>query len=290
MYYFQRQRRKMDKQNALSLATIVLDVVAIGLATTAIISNAVIADAETAMILVETSDEEPTEEETVTTTTYTGTLSIIEEEEEPEEVAEDNGVYREEMLEESLLLEAADPYPEDWPLERDYITIYTDLHVDKCPSVETLDKILEWWNPRIGSGEGTRYLGHGDAFHEAWERTGMDPLIIMGIAAWEGGWGNSRVALAKNNFYGIGVYDSDPLYWASRMADGEGEDAVHEGIVNGAVGIYENYYLKGNTNLALINNNGYNGYNGGTYWAETITEQMINVHYRVCKEILKEDD
>jgi beta-N-acetylglucosaminidase len=106
----------------------------------------------------------------------------------------------------------------------------------------------------------------------------------MGIAAWEGGWGNSRVALAKNNFYGIGVYDSDPLYWASTLGTN-----VHDGIVNGAVWIYEHYYLDGNTTLALINNNGYNGYNGGTYWAETITDQMINVHYRVCKEILSEE-
>lgn len=280
MSTFTKRHKRVDKSMALSWATMVLDLVAIGLSTTILISNAVptSASAEPAMISTD-KDLAVLVEPEVEETTYSGTLSISDEDEPL------LSMYREEMLEESLAL----PYHEedttdDSPLERDFITMHSDLHVDKCPDAATLDKILEWWNPRIGSGEGTRFLGHGDAFYEAWEKTGIDPLILMGIAAWEGGWGNSRVALAKNNFYGIGVYDSDPLYWASTLGTN-----VHDGIVNGAVWIYEHYYLDGNTTLALINNNGYNGYNGGTYWAETITDQMINVHYRVCKEILSEE-
>ena len=177
-------------------------------------------------------------------------------------------------------------------LARDSITINSDLFVETCPSIEALDALIAWWNPKIMDNQGTVFLGHGKDFYEVWEISGMDPLIILGIAAWEGGWGNSKVAKAKYNFYGIGVYDSDPMYWASRFSDGSGsqDENVTRGIIDGALWIYENYYLEGNTTLALINNNGYNGYNGGTYWAETITEQMINVNYRVIKEIMEAQD
>lgn len=197
---------------------------------------------------------------------------------------EDGGMYFEEVD------TTYTPLPNG--LTREYVTIHSDVCVETCPSIEVLDKLIDWWDPRIMENKGTTFKGHGKDFYAVWEMTGMDPLIILGIAAWEGGWGNSKLAVAKHNYYGIGAYDSDPMYWASRFVDEDSElsefDQVSKGIIDGAVWIYENYYTKGNTTLALINQNGYNGYNGGTYWAETITEQMINVHYRVVADIIKE--
>ena len=202
------------------------------------------------------------------------------------DVEDDSGVYYEEVD------TTYTPLPNG--LTREYVTIYSDVCVETCPSIEVIDKLIDWWDPRIMENRGTTFKGHGKDFYAVWEMTGMDPLIILGIAAWEGGWGNSKLALAKHNYYGIGAYDSDPMYWASRFVDEDSElsefDQVSKGIIDGAVWIYENYYTKGNTTLALINTNGYNGYNGGTYWAETITEQMINVHYRVVADIIKEDN
>ena len=219
-------------------------------------------------------------------TTLSGTLDI----QDPEEVEEDI-----DPLEIYAEIIDTDFVPLPNSLSREYITINSDLHVPTCPSAEVLNKLIDWWAPRIMENRGTPFVGHGEDLYAIWEMTGMDPLIILGIAAWEGGWGNSKVAKAKYNFYGIGVYDSDPMYWASRFGDPNDPnktdfEKVSDGLINGALWIYENYYIEGNTTLALINNNGYNGYNGGTYWAETISEQMINVHYRVVADLIKEDN
>ena len=160
-------------------------------------------------------------------------------------------------------------------LTREWITVYSDIVVPTCPSVEDLDALIDYWHPRILNGEGTRFKGYGWAFHKAWEETGIDPLVIFGIAAWESGWGNSQIAIDKNNFYGIAAFDYDPYNCAKDLGD-----SIGEGIINGAKWIKENYYDKGYTSMYSIN---INGYNPSLAWSDKIVNSMINSHYKVMQ-------
>ena len=197
--------------------------------------------------------------------------------EEKEEVAEEEPVNVDE--------EEEDIDPLSWSrdrLTRDRITLYSDIAVPNCPSVEELDALIDWWEPRILNGEGTTFKGQGWAFYKAWEETGIDPLVILGIAAWESGWGNSPIAMDKHNYFGIAAYDHDPYNCAKDMGD-----SVGEGIINGAIWIKEHYYDKGYTTMYDIN---MNGYNLSMEWSDNIVHSMINRHYQIMTtHITKED-
>lgn len=48
----------------------------------------------------------------------------------------------------------------------------------------------------------------GDSFAKIQE-IGVNPVMTMGIAINESGWGRSKIALSKNNLFGLSAYDSD---------------------------------------------------------------------------------
>lgn len=118
---------------------------------------------------------------------------------------------------------------------------YTDISANKDLSIEDMDKIIDTWDNHIKGG--TRFKGHGAAFIEASKVSGLNPIIILAHAAAESSWGNSVIAIEKNNFFGINCVDSNP------NAGFDMGDDIDSGIVSGAIWIKKNFYSNGYTSL-----------------------------------------
>lgn len=48
---------------------------------------------------------------------------------------------------------------------------------------------------------------------KAWEATGLNPVVILAQAAFESGWGSSRLAREHNNYFGMTGYGSPNEFW-----------------------------------------------------------------------------
>lgn len=99
--------------------------------------------------------------------------------------------------------------------------------------------------------EGSLMRGMGDAFFQAGQESGLDPRYLIAHAAEETGWGTSNILKAKNNWFGIGAFDSSPMGSAFSFGD------KSKGIIEGAKWIKSHYYDKGNKNLAAMEAAGY---------------------------------
>lgn len=111
--------------------------------------------------------------------------------------------------------------------------------------------------------------GQGAAFVEAARRTGLDVRYLVAHAALETAWGTSNIARTKNNFYGIGAFDSDPYGGAHRWG------SVAEGIIGGAEWILKNFTLRGQDTLyEMRHNGGKHEYATDPLWDEKIAKIM----------------
>ena len=90
-----------------------------------------------------------------------------------------------------------------------------------------------------GKGKSGKLHGMGQAIIDASNATGLDPRYILAHAAWESGWGTSKTAMQKNNFFGIGAYNKAPFKNAKTFSGGPAE-----GIMAGAKWI-NNRYING---------------------------------------------
>lgn len=88
-------------------------------------------------------------------------------------------------------------------------------------------------------GKSGKLHGMGQAIIDASNATGLDPRYILAHAAWESGWGTSKTALKKNNFFGIGAYNKAPFASAKTFSGGPAE-----GLMAGAKWI-NNRYING---------------------------------------------
>ncbi len=109
--------------------------------------------------------------------------------------------------------------------------------------------------------EGSKLRGTGAYFLKAQKEYGINAMTLIAHAALESEWGTSDIVVDKNNFYGIGAFDSSPYKSAYTYADTE------DGILAGAKFIKENYYDKGQTTLRTMNhNNGKHEYATDDEW------------------------
>lgn len=112
-----------------------------------------------------------------------------------------------------------------------------------------LDAFIKKSNPTA------RLNGTGKHFIEAGNKTGLNPVILLGFAANESAWGNSAIG-QSHNYFGIGAFDTNPDngFKYSNSSD-------REGIINGATFIQHDYFNQGQTTLhSLFNNNGVHQY------------------------------
>ncbi len=136
---------------------------------------------------------------------------------------------------------------------------------DSKLTAEDLDK---WINSK--TREDSMMRGMGATFLKAGQEYGLDPRYLIAHAAEETGWGTSKIARDKGNFFGIGAFDDSPYSSAFEFKDGKGSLA-ERGIMGGAKWISEHYYGKGRTNLDKMKAA---GYATNATWAPNIASIM----------------
>lgn len=125
--------------------------------------------------------------------------------------------------------------------------------------------------------EGSPFVGQGDIFIQAGYESGLDPRYILAHAAIESGWGTSDICKDKNNYFGIGAFDSSPYESAYSFSSG-----LATGIIEGAKWIAEHYY-NGDYNQKTLYSMRWNVVNGkathqyatDTKWDTSIASIMV---------------
>lgn len=118
----------------------------------------------------------------------------------------------------------------------------------------TAEDLDNWINSKAPKDSMMR--GMGATFLKAGQEYGLDPRYLIAHAAEESGWGTSKIARDKGNFFGIGAFDDSPYSSAFEFKDGTGS-AAEKGIMGGAKWISEKYYGKGRTTLDKMKAAGY---------------------------------
>ena len=141
-----------------------------------------------------------------------------------------------------------------------------DLGVWKMPTEKELN---DWIKSKNASSP---FNGHADIFIEAAKQSGLDPRYIIAHAALESGWGTSKIARDKNNYFGIGAFDSSPYASAHKFGSG-----LAAGIIGGANWIAKNYYnskYQQKTLRQMRWNKGVHQYATDTGWDTRIAQIM----------------
>ncbi|ANM46030.1 tap measure protein [Bacillus phage Belinda] len=132
----------------------------------------------------------------------------------------------------------------------------------------TAEDLDNWINSKAPKDSMMR--GMGATFLKAGQEYGLDPRYLIAHAAEESGWGTSKIARDKGNFFGIGAFDDSPYSSAFEFKDGTGS-AAEKGIMGGAKWISEKYYGKGRTTLDKMKAA---GYATNATWAPNIASIM----------------
>ena len=145
--------------------------------------------------------------------------------------------------------------------------LYRDLRKPSNYTAEELDKVYSLMNIK-----GSRLAGKGAIFKEAEERYQINALYLIAQSALESSWGRSQIAKDKNNFFGIGAYDTTPYDSAKSFDD------VDKGILAAAKWIRENYIDNGRTYLGNKSSGMNVLYASDPYWGEKIASIMMRIN------------
>lgn len=158
------------------------------------------------------------------------------------------------------------------PIYNEHFTGNTDIKKGMSGvTAEMLDEATEYFqqfqdfdNP---------FKGKGWIFIEAQEKSGLDALWIYSLAVFESGWGTSKIAKERSNYFGIGAWDTD-----LNRSEYMGND-LYSGIINGAIWISKNYYEEGQTTTALMNSVPAHSYApGNKVWVSNVVD-FVNMFY-----------
>ena len=146
-----------------------------------------------------------------------------------------------------------------------------DLANQELVTVEDMDYLI---NHYVKIHPESVLAGTGTAFITASNETGMDPLFFFALCGVESGWGTSDIHIRECNPYSLGMY-GDGVH--NGYVVGE---TFADGIVNGAVYIYENYYKKGQKTLYQMNHSGDHSFCAGDpNWEYQIESEMLYLRY-----------
>ena len=135
----------------------------------------------------------------------------------------------------------------------------------------SVDEMNQWIASKAPSN--SPFIGQGEVFIQAAQESGLDPRYIMAHAALESGWGTSKIARDKNNYFGIGAFDSSPYQSAHTFDAG-----LAAGIIGGAKWIAKNYYngdYKQRTLFSMRWNNNVHQYATDPEWDKKIARIMV---------------
>ena len=148
--------------------------------------------------------------------------------------------------------------------------LFRDLRKPTNYTAEELDKVYSLMNIK-----GSRLAGKGAIFKEAEERYQINALYLIAQSALESSWGRSQIAKDKNNFFGIGAYDTTPYDSAKSFDD------VDKGILAAAKWIRENYIDNGRTYLGNKASGMNVLYASDPYWGEKIASIMMSINSKL---------
>lgn len=117
---------------------------------------------------------------------------------------------------------------------------YQDLGNYNAITEDEMNDFINYWYNINGNDA---FVGHADVFLEAAKRTGLDPRYILAHAAVESGWGTSKIAREKGNYFGITAYNNNPYGSATKFNVGL------NGIIDGAKWIKDHFYDRGQKTL-----------------------------------------
>lgn len=117
---------------------------------------------------------------------------------------------------------------------------YQDLGNYNSITEDEMNNFINYWYNRNGNDA---FVGHGDVFLEAAKKSGLDPRYILAHAAVESGWGTSKIAREKGNYFGITAYNNNPYGSATKFNSGL------NGIIDGANWIKSHFYDRGQKSL-----------------------------------------
>lgn len=80
-----------------------------------------------------------------------------------------------------------------------------NLHTPSGLTADEIEEVLK----------NTKLAGLGEAFFDAEKNYKINAYYLIAHAAWESGWGTSRLAIKKNNLFGFSAYDSSAYGSAS---------------------------------------------------------------------------
>ena len=107
--------------------------------------------------------------------------------------------------------------------------------------IMTVEEMDNWILER--APKNSTFIGKGKEFLEVSKEVDLDPRYLVAHAALESTWGTSTIAKDKNNYYGIGAFNSSPYESAKTFS------SAKSGILEGARWIKENYIDKGQNTL-----------------------------------------
>ena len=137
----------------------------------------------------------------------------------------------------------------------------------------------------------------GQAFSQAAKQYGLNEIYLISHALLETGRGQSQLAKGANivngklstttaikyhNVFGIGAYDSNPVFDGITYAKKAGWDSVEKAIVGGAQFIGQSYVKAGQNTLYKMRwnpeNPGKHQYATGVTWASVNAQNMKNFY------------
>ena len=108
--------------------------------------------------------------------------------------------------------------------------IHKSLKIATETTAEHINSVVN----KNGHGDG-KMANMGAVFIQAAKEAKIDPVYLAAHAAWESGWGKSKIVRDKNNWFGIGAYNK------STYASAHSFSSPEEGIKAGAKWIADNY-------------------------------------------------
>ncbi|MGG3563690.1 glucosaminidase domain-containing protein [Neobacillus rhizosphaerae] len=111
------------------------------------------------------------------------------------------------------------------------ISLFTPLDTFSNITANEINRFIDYKTQEPSS----KMKGMGAAYIEAQNVTGLNAIYLLAHSGLESKWGNSDIVGTKNNFYGIGAVDFDP------MANAHKFDTPSKGIINGANYIKNHY-------------------------------------------------
>ncbi|MBP3915705.1 peptidoglycan DD-metalloendopeptidase family protein [Clostridium sp.] len=156
------------------------------------------------------------------------------------------------------------------------------VHYDLRQSSNVTEEQLEAYIINIVNGRDSLLMkqdGSGKTlaadFLLAGQTYNIDPIFLLAMAGNESGWGTSEICFAKNNFFGWGAADSDP------MGGAEGWSTPEEGIMGFASQLKEEYLDAGQYTLWLMchdPNTTWHNYNPYEHYPYTISSFMADIY------------